>query len=150
MSRIIIIGQAPSRASDPREPLSGRSGARLASLCGLAMPEFLARFERWNLLDAHPGRREGVEGDVYVGVREARRLADGLLPALRGRFAVVLGATNAAAFRITAPAFEFHDVARCGLAWSPHPSGVSRWWNDAANEERARAFWRSLAEGSHP
>lgn len=125
--KVVIIGQAPSRLSDPREPLSGRSGARLASLCGITLPEFLDRFERRNLLDAFPGRREGTEGDFYVGLREARRIAEGLLPGLRSRSTVVLGATNMAAFGITAPAFRFQDLAGCRLAWSPHPSGVSRW-----------------------
>lgn len=148
--KVVIVGQAPSRTSDPREPLSGRSGARLAALCGITLTEFLDRFERRNLLGEFPGRREAVEGDYYVGVAEARRIADGLRPALRGRSAVVLGAVNAAAFRITAPAFRFQELDGLRLAWSPHPSGVSRWWNDRANEERARRFWRSLVEAPCP
>ena len=137
--KVVIIGQAPSRVSDPREPLSGRSGARLAALCGITLPEFLDRFDRRNLLDAWPGK--AGKGDVFVGRGEARLLADGLRAALAGRPIVLLGANLAAAFRSTEPAFRFSPSR---IAWSPHPSGISRWWNDPANEERARRFWRSL------
>lgn len=146
--KVIIVGQAPSRSSDPAEPLSGRSGAKLADLCGIALPDFLARFERLNLLDAFPGK--AGKGDVYVGVGEARVIAENVLAASAGRSVVVLGAVNAAAFRLTAPAFRFQRVGGASVAWCPHPSGVNRWWNDPANAARARRFWRRLARAPGP
>jgi uracil-DNA glycosylase len=62
--RPIIVGQAPGPNTDPLEPLSGRSGARLAELCGITHPEFLARFDRRNLLPKFPGR-SGGKGDAW-------------------------------------------------------------------------------------
>lgn len=143
--RVLIVGQAPSRLSDPTEPLSGRSGERLARLCGLDLPSFLARFERVNVAPAWPGK--AGKGDRYFGAREARRVADDLRSLTAGRSIVVLGSANAAAFRLTVPAFRFQQVGDARIAWSPHPSGVNRWWNEPENEARARVFWRQLAGG---
>lgn len=139
----LIIGQAPSRSSDPSEPLSGRSGCRLADLCGLDVATFLATFERANLLDHYPGAK--LKGDEFVTTAEARTLAAGVRPRLRGRTVVVLGLVNAAGFGLTQPAFQFAPHWEGLFAFSPHPSSVSRWWNDPANEARARAFWSALA-----
>lgn len=144
-AKVIIIGQAPSRLSDAAEPLSGRSGERLARLCGLDLATFLVRFERLNVAENWPGK--AGKGDRYFGAREARRAADDLRSLLAGRSVVVLGSANAAAFRLTVPAFRFQQVGEARIAWSPHPSGVNLWWNDPANEDRARRFWRQLAGG---
>lgn len=96
MSRVVIIGQAPSRLSDPSEPLSGNSGRRLASLAGLSLPEFLDRFERRNLLDAWPGK--AGKGDAFVRAGEARALAESLRAGLATRRVVLLGTAVARAF----------------------------------------------------
>lgn len=148
MSRVVIIGQAPSRLSDPSEPLSGNSGRRLAGLAGLSLPEFLDRFERRNLLDAWPGK--AGKGDAFVGAGEARGLAESLRAGLAARRVVLLGAGLAAAFRVTLPAMTWGDHWGGRYAWAPHPSGINRWWNTPGNEERARAFWRALADETAP
>lgn len=144
-SRPLIIGQAPGRCrpGDPGEPLAGRSGGRLASLCGLPLPEFLARFERDNLLTEFPGK--AGKGDRFTSPREARRLAERFRPVVEGRRVVVLGFSTAAAFQITHRALVFAPYWGGLFAFSPHPSGVSLWWNDPANAARARAFWSALA-----
>lgn len=140
----LIVGQAPSRLSDPREPLSGRSGRRLAALCGMDLDGFLAAFERVNLIGSHPGKAAG-KGDAFPMAR-ARRAAVVVSARFHGREVVLLGGNVAAAFSVArmtllhwhrAPGFEF--------ALCPHPSGVCLWWNDPANEKAARAFWRRLA-----
>lgn len=143
-SRPLILGQAPSRGRDGCEPLSGRSGERLATLCGLDLAAFLARFERANLLDGYPGA--AAKGDLFVSPGEARRLADEVVARLEGRTVVLLGSAVVAAFRVGWRAFEWHPHrGAAALAWCPHPSGVSLWWNERANVVRARAFWTALA-----
>lgn len=148
MSRPLIIGQAPSRLSDPTEPLSERSGARLSDLCGISVPEFLAGFERRNLIEEWPGK--AGKGDRFVGLPEARRLAETCREAAAGRRVVVLGFSIAAAFRLTGPSLTFAAHWGGSFAFCPHPSAVSRWWNDPANGARARAFWRELASTPGP
>ncbi len=145
--KTLIIGQAPSRTSDPGEPLSGKSGERLARLCGISLSQFICRFDRENLLPAWPGERAG-EGDSFIPVREARELAQRFRRAVSGRRVVVLGATLCCGFDLTQRAFEFAPHWEGEFAWSPHPSGVSRWWNDPENARRAGEFWRELARSA--
>ncbi len=143
--RPLIIGAAPSRRSNPEEPLSGRSGRRLAALCGLPIEAFLEAFERRNLIDEWPGPKQDADGDAFVTAREARRFAESFRPVVRGRRVVILGLSVAAGFGLTHPAMTFAPHWGGEFAFCPHPSGVSRWWNDPANEERARNFWSGLA-----
>ena len=75
--RVLLIGQAPSRMSDPAEPLSGPCGGRLADLCGLSLPDFLARFDRVNLIDRFPGK--AAKGDLFPVDRARRKVIDLLL-----------------------------------------------------------------------
>lgn len=142
----IIVGQAPSCTSDPDEPLSGKSGGRLAELCGLTMPEFLDRFDRINLQPNWLGRLE--RGDRYLSVHEARAKAQLLRAAFADRRIVVLGAINATAFGIRWSKLYFRRHWNGEFAWCPHPSGLTRFWNDPVNVALARHFWTALAKGS--
>lgn len=145
----LVVGQAPSRLSDPREPLSGRSGARLAALCGLDFPAFLTRFDRVNLIDAYPEKLG--KGDAFDRVA-ARFAACNLTGRLGKRRTVLLGRAVARAFHFTAEPLAWIDEIGDGalVALCPHPSSVSLWWNDPANVESARKFWRALAAESGP
>lgn len=149
MNRILIIGQAPSRTSDPSEPLSGNSGRRLAALCELSHEDFLRRFERINLSNEWLGK--AGKGDVVLTPREAREIAGRLRSAAVGRRIVLLGRSVATAFEVpTKPILTFrlyHDAVH---AVCPHPSGVNRWWNLPGCEERARRFWTHLASAPDP
>ncbi len=124
MTRPLIVGQAPSRRSDPREPLSGRSGERLAVLCGLGMPSFLARFERVNLLDEFPGK--SGKGDLLP--REVARFAAcNLTGQLRQRRTVLLGLGVARAFHLhRRPLFEWIDEIGDGDAVAVGPAVADR------------------------
>lgn len=102
-----------------------------------------------NLLDKFPGK-EG-KGDVFP-IEEARKGAIELL--MTGAFAtapvVLLGENVARAFNFRPGSYPLLrlmpcGVSRHGLAFCPHPSGVSRWWNEPANVEQARAFWSALS-----
>lgn len=144
----LIIGQAPSMEHGDREALSGRSGARLAGFCGLSMPEFLERFDRANLVEEFPGK--AGKGDRFPSRGEAQGFAYRFRPLVRDRRVVVLGFSTAAAFGLTHPALVFAPHWEGSFAFSPHPSGVSRWWNDAENLRRAVAFWREVAAAPGP
>ncbi len=143
--RPLIVAQAPSSRSDPREPLSGMSGQRLAYLCDLSFPDFLASFERVNLLDAYPGKIG--KGDRWDQV-QARLVAYGMTPRLRRRRTVLLGRNVARAFHLHDRAwFQWVDEIGDGalVAVAPHPSGISHFWNDLRSVRRACWFWHTLA-----
>lgn len=146
----ILIGQAPGPRSDPEHPLSGRCGERLADLCGLSLPQFLDAFERANLIKRFPGK--SGKGDHFP-INEARKEVVELLifGRLAGRRVVLLGDHVATAFGFPAKQVErlrwnFVDGSGLSIAFCPHPSGISHWWNDKANVAKARRFWRELAK----
>jgi len=144
----LVIGQAPSSTSDPAWPLSGRSGRRLAALCGVDHGVFLDAFDRVNLIPVFPGK--AGKGDAFP-IEEARRSA-AIVKAMSPRTVIILGDNVRRAFDVLddAPMFRWFRLGPHCAAVAPHPSGVSRWWNDPMNAERARLFWRGLAAGSRP
>lgn len=146
--KTVIIGQAPSRVSDPSEPLSGRSGARLASLAGVDLPAFREFFDRRNMLSEWPGK--AGKGDAWPGAPEARAIAEGLRTGLATRRVVLLGVNVARAFGFPGEPFLWARHWEGVFAFSPHPSGTNRWWNDRRQVEQARRFWRSLVEAPGP
>lgn len=141
--RTLIIGQAPGR-SGSGEVLAGRCGRRLAGLCGISLEEYLAAFDRENLLASWPGERSGG-GDLFLTVRETRELARRYQRAVSGRRVVVLGTILCCGFDLPQPAFQFVPHWGGNFAWSPHPSGRCRFWNHPPDVQRARAFWTELA-----
>lgn len=146
--RVLIVGQAPSRLSDPREPLSGRSGRRLASLLALDLPEFLAAYDRVNLLARFPGKLS--KGDAFP-IDRARRRAAAILAATEPRRLVLLGRGVSAAFGLRdASLLAWRPLAGHLAAVCPHPSGVCLWWNDPRNVGQARAFWLALERARRP
>lgn len=138
----IIVGQAPSRSSDPSEPLSGRSGERLAFLCNCTHGEFLAAFERRNLLDAFPGK-DG-KGDGFVSPGEARLLAIPLISQFIDRRIILLGNMVATAFGVEYPHYAFFRHLGASYTVTPHPSGINRHWNEPGSVQTAAVFWRSV------
>jgi uracil-DNA glycosylase len=91
MKKILFVGQAPSRDTEGGPPFSGRSGRRLASLCGLAHSDLPKMFDLANLLDRWPGK--AGKGDAFP-LEEARAGAARL--DLSGRPLVVLVGRNVA------------------------------------------------------
>ena len=63
----------------------------------------------------------------------------------RGRQVLLAGRGVAGAFGVDLPFFLWAEERGMMVAVVPHPSGVSRWWNDPANERRARRFLRGEA-----
>lgn len=146
----LLIGQAPGPATVPGLPLSGRSGARLAALCGLDPDGFQIAFDRVNLIRRFPGKIG--KGDAFP-LAIARRRALALARTFPGRTVVLLGGNVSSAFLLApAPLFRWRRGAlgAARLAIAPHPSGISRWWNEPENVAAAARFFRRLARESAP
>ncbi len=145
-TRLILIGEAPSRRGDPEKPLSApRTRARLVEVFG--EPAYEAA-EKVNLLPAWPGEAAG-KGSAFP-LAEARAAAEILLGAWRSRPSsqnaapVLLGRRVAAAFgcRTIPPLLWAGFAGDVAFAMLPHPSGVDRWWNSIENRAAAREFGR--------
>ncbi len=154
--RVILVGRAPSRSSDPSRPFQGTaSGRHLLKLSGLQPEQFWKAFEARNLLDYWPGPA-GRQGD-RLPAREARSAALELRPQLLGRRVLLLGPDVAQAFGLEREPLRWTVGQGLEAFWAifPHPSRVSRWWNLEENELAAAAFLRAAAlpqvgEGGHP
>lgn len=147
--RVWLVGEHNPVSSDPRHALypapPGCAGARLCDVLELTVAEYLRRFERRNLLDT-----------AKWSAPRARAAADALLaahPALDRL--VLLGARVAAAFgvdfRTNLCEPRFMQVGSAvlrgrGVLVVPHPSGLSREWNDRTMAPRVRAAFKRLEE----
>lgn len=162
---VLVIGLAKSKNS---AEFAGPSFERLANYCGTSLADIRETFDFVNLVDGHPGRADDGKYDkppdlhdwARVGQRASLLYAD-LLE--RPRRAVVgLGGFVRDALSFWWPGnnsslHTWFDVSAgpggCALSWSPHPSGVSTWWNDPDNAAQGRVFWGNLyvgASGSYP
>ena len=158
MRRLLIVGQAPSRTSDPRRPLEGdRIKRALTGLLGIDEATYLREVERVNLLATWAPKESGGEGDAFdraLGRAAAACLANGHLRFPSQRHVLLLGRNVARAFDgVWTPPSRLADGVpirwhvRNQTVWVavlPHPSGVNRWWNDPKNRRAARRFMRRL------
>jgi uracil-DNA glycosylase len=150
--KLLFIGQAPSRESDGQPPFTGRCGKFLAQLMGITHESMLREFDFTNVLDYWPGKGPG--GDLFP-IKLAQEEAVKMLPSMRGRTVVLLGANVARAFQLGKFSYmgwyavcnpEDHgDVVVPRLTVVPHPSGRVRFYNSAANRDVVSKFLRSLA-----
>lgn len=133
------MGQAPARSAAGKVAFLGDSGRRLAKIAGVTLPELLDRVDTSNLLARWPGRL--AKGDAFP-LAEARRAAAELAAKEDPSRAFLLAGSNVArAFGVSHLGFlRWGLLGGRRVAVIPHPSGVSRWWNDARNMARARAF----------
>lgn len=139
----IVVGEAPSRTSDPHEPLlGGRSGRLLAELAGLEPYRFGCLLRCVNLLPVYPGPDK---------VRQMRTAGAVLRPRLWGRRAMLLGRTVARSVGCgDQPFLTWVDTGSFDAVVLPHPSGENRLWNDALRARVAgvlRAEVARAAEG---
>lgn len=119
-------------------PFAGRSGDRLADLLGAAsLRDLRDRYRLVNLLGYWPGPSPSGKGSAFP-LDEARRAAE-TLPLADG--SLLCGRRVAQAYGLArVPFLEWIDARGRRVAVIPHPSGVSRWWNDPENVRRARIF----------
>lgn len=145
----LIVGEAPSKNEDVPNPISGRVGKRLAECCGTSLDEFLHRFERTNLLKVRQDTKEkGFEFDEQAASLAAYEMADPAYSSFalhEGRVVILLGKRVAAAFGASPEYFSLQRVGtKADVYVVPHPSGVNRWWNEAANRGKMHDFMQYL------
>jgi hypothetical protein len=127
-----IVGEAPSMRTS--RPFAGASGIRLAQLAGVSLDELRARYRLVNVLRHWPGPNPCGKGSAFP-LSDARPRAGAIrLPP----GSLLCGRRVARAFgRAGLAFFEWDD---CGVAVIPHPSGISRWWNEPSHVDEARRF----------
>ena len=142
--RIGLVGQAPSRLGDPRKPLAGPNGRKIARLGGMSYEELVAC--RRKHLNTHYCAKRG-KGETFDHAKGSANAADILLD-WRVERIVLLGKNVARCFGFGDVPFlaEVRIYGRRFLIF-PHPSGVNRWWNERRNERRAREFLQRFLRG---
>lgn len=151
-TQVVLIGQAPSRSGDPCYPLTGRFGRKIQELARITEWTYLRKTVRINVLPVYPGTNG--KGDAFP-LNKARHMARtiaelGVFDC--GRDVVMFGWNVARVFGMPKTAWlmwerpyrVLGEPCSTRVAVSPHPSGVSTWWNDPENLRRASAFWRGL------
>jgi len=139
-NRIVLVGLAPAQrvARLPALGEQAATGRRLAELAGVRLLDVFATV---NVLQEPDAR---VHGD------HATRHGRSLARYLGGRRRVVCVGQDVArllgyAHGAGHPLFEWTTFGGSPLyALVPHTSGLSRWWNEKTNAERARTWWRGL------
>lgn len=145
--RTLVIGEAPSRFMHESRcdiPLV-LAANDLARLCDLNISEFHEHFECINVLDRWPGK-EG-KGDAFPLELAAPRAARIVVCEQSRERIILLGTRVARAFGVPSmPFFLWFPTIGHHCAIAPHPSKVSRWWNDIDNRLQAKAFWKGLVQ----
>ena len=141
-----MLGQAPGVVEgEERRPWRGRAGQTLRRWLELDEDAFYATFYCASVTRCYPGRAAAGGGDRTPTAREQELCSfwrDWELRLMRPRLIVPVG--GLAARRLLGLAsldacigkrFEHGDAVAVPL---PHPSGVSRWLNAPASQERLR------------
>lgn len=133
----LLVGELNPYGSDPAFALyplpRHASGGRLAEILGLSRTEYLRTFDRANLCD---GR-----WSMYPARVRAKEILRVSMEDEVGRTIVLLGAKVCSAFYVdyepfTSIAWLVDPVVRTVVL--PHPSGLSRKWNEPGAAELAR------------
>lgn len=151
---IVLVGQAPSMSGDPRRPLEGASGRKMASLLGMTFDEYLRNTHRVNIFKNHQGRL--AKGDKFPLDRAKKKTMRLQVPA-GAAVVLLLGKNVAAAFGIRNAQFfdqrymwPRNSSRIIEVRVVPHPSGVSRWWNEPENRRTAaRRFAEIVRAARH-
>jgi uracil-DNA glycosylase family 4 len=149
-ARFFLVGQAPGRTErESRRPFSGRAGKELDRWmvrAGFASPEEFRRATYIAaLMRCFPGRNQSDTGDLRpppAAVANCAHWLDAELRLLKP--AVLIPVGQMAIERFLGPGrLEDRVGKRFGddpaIVPLPHPSGQSRWLNDAANRRRLAA-----------
>jgi len=142
--RAYILGQAPGVVEGAeRRPWRGRAGQTLRRWLGFDEDAFYATFYCASVTRCYPGRASAGGGDRTPSAREQELCAfwrEWELLLVRPRLIVPVG--GLAIRRLLGLSsldasvggrFDYGDAVAVPL---PHPSGVSRWMNEPANQKR--------------
>jgi hypothetical protein len=142
--KIGLVGQAPSRRGDPRKPLAGPNGQKIAQLAGMSYNELIAC--RRKHLNTHHIAKRG-KTNAFDRAKGNIKAADVLLD-WRVERIVLLGKNVARCFGFRDLPFlaEISIYGRRFLIF-PHPSGTNRWWKERQNQRRARRLLQQFLRG---
>lgn len=133
-ARAVLVGEHNPYSTDPRyclypHPPTSAAG-RLCRILGLNVRQYLARFDRYNL----------IAGDERWSAPLARLRAASIEAAYPDTPLILLGARVADAFDVNGPPWHCHCVqgGRPRYFLIPHPSGRSRAWNRPDATPRTR------------
>jgi uracil-DNA glycosylase len=142
--KIGLVGQAPSRRGDPRRPLAGANGQKIARLAGMTYDELIA-CRRKHLNTHHIGKHG--KSNTFDRAKGNIKAADVLLD-WRVERIVLLGKNVARCFGFGDVPFlaEINVYGRRFLIF-PHPSGTNRWWKERQNERRAQQLLQQFLRG---
>jgi uracil-DNA glycosylase len=159
--RLMVVGQAPAALTHERPlPYTGATGRTLSrwlAEAGFAPGALHSYCYLTSLTKCFPGASPHGKGDRAPGPAEIALCRDHLdreLALVRPRLVLALGRLATTALVSPAPLTELvgtdHPVARSGHRFLalplPHPSGVSHWLNDGANQERLRRALARLSD----
>lgn len=144
--RILIVGEALAKSGNGL-PFSGRSGERLQRLFGVEGYQGLLSVARLtNLCSGYTFDQDKAAKFADLLLDQEHRLAASLSALLQ---LVMCGRKVAKA--MDADHLDWFQTARYGewvvLHLFPHPSGLSRFWNDSRDAQRAQDYLRALARG---
>lgn len=143
--RILLIGQAPGlRATITDRPFAGISGDKLRAwfeLGGIARDDFYRKIHFAAVTRCYPGRLPGARGDRLPSTDEqslCRPWLDGTTRIIKPEIVLLVGmlAIRTVLGRVPSLAAAVGTAeVRKGVRYLPlpHPSGVSRWLNEARN-----------------
>ncbi len=143
--RPVLIGASPGPSTLPAAPLFpnplNSMGGRVCAMVGCSKTDYLACFDRLNLLAEYPGEKWPKKAAEH---QAANLMASGLL---EGRSVVFLGKAVWYAFGGIKKPIPF-SAYRCQWAaavfYCPHPSGANPVWNRKGTHETGRKFFQSL------
>ena len=140
--RPLVVGIAPAREDQPGPFVDTRSGDRLARLMGLDGSR-----ELWRAVDATNLSPTPMDNWQRITRSVWRRLAEHVQTQMSDRVVVACGSTVARALAGdgeipliagTASVIDVDEGKPALLVLIPHPSGLTRAWNDSAVTERCR------------
>jgi uracil-DNA glycosylase len=145
LPQVLLIGQAPGlRATVEDRPFAGAAGEKLRDWLeqgGIPRDEIYRRVHFAAITRCYPGRLPGARGDRVPSLAEqavCRPWLDELIAILEPRIILLVGLLAIRTFvgpvksltAVVGTATERDGVVYIPL---PHPSGVSRWLNEAGN-----------------
>ena len=133
--KIGLVGQAPSRRGDPRKPLAGPNGQKIARLAGMSYDELIACRRRH--LNAHYSGKRG-KGNAFENAKGYVNAAD-ILMDWRVERIVLLGKNVARCFGFQRLAFSGGDTH----LWTPILNLSASFWNQSVVERRTKRTTRS-------
>jgi hypothetical protein len=142
--RVLVVGVAPSRSAGHRRAFEGSSsGAMLEKLLNLQPGDLGAVADTANLYPEWPGYTKGGHGDRSPPDAVLVAAADNLDLRPYDR-AVLCGTDVARAFGVSDEPLSVAYSRGVRALLLPHPSTVSRWWNNPANREAAAVALREF------